>query len=264
MDGHARVAVVTGGANGIGLACAQRLSGDGFRVVVADVDADAGPQMTAKVPGAEFVPCDVRSPTDVQRVVDRALEIGQGRLHALVNNAGQTARVRFADCDEATWQRLHDVNLRSVFSFTQACLEGLTAGHGAVVSVASVAGLVGAEDLSVYSATKAAIIALTRSLALELGHVIRFNAVCPGQIATRMMARVQADDGLRTAVTAQIPAARLGRAEEVANVIAWLLGDEASYVNGVAIPVDGGESAGFLQPKPSGTAGERVSPGKAP
>lgn len=264
MDGRARVAVVTGGANGIGLACARRLSGDGFRVVVADVDADAGPQMITSVLGAEFVPCDVRSAADIQRVVDRALEIGRGRLHALVNNAGQTARVRFADTDEATWQRLHDVNLHSVFSFTQACLEGLAAGRGAVVSVSSVAGLVGSEDLSVYSATKAAIIALTRSLALELGHVIRFNAVCPGQIATRMMARVQADDGLHAAVTAQIPAGRLGRPEEVADVIAWLLGDGASYVNGAAIPVDGGESAGFLQPKPTGTVGDRVSLGTAP
>jgi NAD(P)-dependent dehydrogenase (short-subunit alcohol dehydrogenase family) len=259
MDGRARVAVVTGGANGIGLACARRLSGDGFRVVVADVDADAGPQVIESVLGAEFVPCDVRSSTDIRRVVDRALEIGGGRLHALVNNAGQTARVRFADTDEATWRRLHEVNLQSVFSFTRACLEGLAAGRGAVVSVASVAGLVGSEDLSVYSATKAAIIALTRSLALEMGHVIRFNAVCPGQIATRMMA----DDGLHAAVTAQIPAGRLGRPEEVADVIAWLLGDGASYVNGAVVPVDGGESAGFLQPKPAGIGG-RISPGTAP
>lgn len=261
MNSHPRVAVVTGGANGIGLACVRRLARDGFRVVVADVEAE--PHLIAKVMGAELVPCDVRSPEDIQRVVSRALEIGRGRLHALVNNAGQTARVRFADTDESTWRRLHDVNLHSVFAFTQASLEGLAAGSGAVVSVSSVAGLVGSEDLSAYSATKAGIIALTRSLALELGNVIRFNAVCPGQIATRMMARVQADDRLHAALTAQIPAGRLGRPEEVADVIAWLLGDGSSYVNGAVIPVDGGESAGLLQPKPSSASSGRVSPGPA-
>ncbi|GAA3220106.1 SDR family NAD(P)-dependent oxidoreductase [Nonomuraea helvata] len=257
MTGGARVAVVTGGANGIGLACVRRLSDDGFTVVVADTDAEAGARVTAEIPRAEFVASDVRVRQDVDRVVGTALEIGRGRLHALVNNAGQTARVRFADSDETTWRRLHDVNLHSVFSFTHACLAGLTAGRGAVVSVASVAGLVGAEDLSAYSSAKAGIIALTRSLALEHGDVIRFNAVCPGQIATRMMARVQADDELRAAVTAQIPAGRLGRPEEVAGVVAWLLSDGAGYVNGVAIAVDGGESAGFRRPKPAAAVRRR-------
>ncbi|MFI6738959.1 SDR family NAD(P)-dependent oxidoreductase [Nonomuraea sp. NPDC050451] len=244
------MAVVTGGANGIGLACVRRLSDDGFTVVVADTDAEAGVRVAAEIPRAEFVACDVRVRQDIDRVAGTALEIGRGRLHALVNNAGQTARVRFADSDETTWRRLHDVNLHSVFSFTHACLAGLTAGRGSVVSVASVAGLVGAEDLSAYSSTKAGIIALTRSLALEHGEVIRFNAVCPGQIATRMMSRVQTDDDLRAAVTAQIPAGRLGRPEEVADVVAWLLSDGAGYVNGVAIAVDGGESAGFRRLKP--------------
>jgi NAD(P)-dependent dehydrogenase (short-subunit alcohol dehydrogenase family) len=134
---------------------------------------------------------------------------------------------------------------------TRLALDGLIAARGAVVNVASVAGRGGEEDLSLYAASKAALIALTQSLALELGHVVRFNAVCPGQVATRMMARVTADPVLLAACAARIPAGRLADPAEVGEVIAFLVSDRASFVNGAVIPVDGGETAGIRQPRPA-------------
>jgi meso-butanediol dehydrogenase / (S,S)-butanediol dehydrogenase / diacetyl reductase len=244
MTGHS-IAIVSGGGNGIGLACAQRLTADGYRVVIADLDTEAGEIAARVTPGATFIRCDVTKHADIDQVVARACELGNGRLRALVNNAGQTSRARFADCDQHAWRMLHEVNLDSVYYMTQACLDPLIAGGGAVVSLSSVAGLVGTEGLAAYSSTKAAIIALTRSLALEYGDRVRLNAVCPGDIETRMMARVLADEPLRRAMADRIPARRFGQPEEVANVIAWLLSDESSYVNGAAIPVDGGLTAGL-------------------
>jgi NAD(P)-dependent dehydrogenase (short-subunit alcohol dehydrogenase family) len=192
--------------------------------------------------------CDVQVPADVKRLADIAARAGDGRVAALVNNAGLTSRMAFKESDLAGWQQLQSVNVNSVYALTHALIEPLSAARGAVVSVASVAGLVGVEGLTAYSATKAAIIALTRSLALELGDTVRFNAVCPGDIATRMMQRTVNDPGLHAASVARIPAGRFGRPDEVANVIVWLLSEDASYVNGVAIPVDGGLSGGYRDP----------------
>ena len=240
-----RAAVVTGAGNGIGEATARKLAERGYRVLVADVDEEAGQRVAASLKDADFVACDVQRVADVERVAQRALELGDGRLHALVNNAGQTSRTSFAACEASIWQQLQAVNLQSVYAMTRACLEGLVTAGGAVVSVSSIAGLVGAEGLTAYSATKAGIIALTRSLTLELGHSVRFNAVCPGDIATQMMARIVADEELHAASAARVPAGRFGRPEEVADVIVWLLSDGASYVNGVAVPVDGGLTAGI-------------------
>jgi NAD(P)-dependent dehydrogenase (short-subunit alcohol dehydrogenase family) len=119
------------------------------------------------------------------------------------------------------------------------------AARGSVVNMASVAGYVGEEGLAIYSATKGALIALTRSLALELGREVRFNAVCPGQIETRMMERITTDRESLRATEGRIPAGRLGLPQEVASTVLWLLSPEASYVNGAVITVDGAESAGI-------------------
>lgn len=164
---------------------------------------------------------------------------GGGRLRALVNDAGQASRFMFADCARQAWRTQHEINLDSVYSFTRACLPAPLAGHGAVVSLASVADLVGTEGLAARSSTKAAIIALTRSLALEHGHRVRFN----GDIQTRMMAGVLASAALRDALAERIPARRFGRPEEVASAVSWLLSDESAYVSSVALPVDGGLTA---------------------
>jgi NAD(P)-dependent dehydrogenase (short-subunit alcohol dehydrogenase family) len=194
---------------------------------------------------AEFVPADVTQAAAAAQVVDRAMTLGDGHLAALVHAAGQSRRVAFATSDIADWDDVFAVNARPVYEITRLALDGLIASGGSVVAIASVAGKVGEEGLAPYAASKAALIALTASLALEFGHAVRFNAVCPGQIATRMMARVAEDPELRRRVEARIPAGRLGRPEEVADVVAWLVSARASYVNGATIVVDGGETAGI-------------------
>jgi NAD(P)-dependent dehydrogenase (short-subunit alcohol dehydrogenase family) len=127
------------------------------------------------------------------------------------------------------------------------------AGRGSVVTVSSVAGRGGEEGLAIYAATKAALIGFSESLALEWGHEVRFNVVCPGQIETRMMARVAGDVALRAATVRRIPVARLGQPEDVASAVAWLVSEQAAFVNGATIVVDGGETAGIRESREEST-----------
>lgn len=239
--------IVTGGTHGIGRACVEMLASKG--VVFTGRDREAGEALAAAHPGTHFVAGDVAEEADCRRVVEAALDLGGGRLSGLVNNAGLGRRMDFATATADDWDVVMGVNARSAFLFTRHALAGLRAGRGSVVNVASVAGRAGEEGLAVYCASKAAVIAMTQSLALEFGHEVRFNAICPGQIATRMMAGVMADELRLRQLELRIPAGRLGEPEEVADVIAWLLSDKASYVNGAVLTVDGGETAGLRTPR---------------
>lgn len=241
--------IVTGGTHGIGRAAAAALSEAGHRLVIAGREREAGEATAQEIPGAVFVQADVGEEAGCRAIVDRALALSGGKLAGLVNNAGIGRRKRFAETTVADYDELMRVNTRSVYLMTRLSLDGLIAGGGAVVNVSSVAGLAGEEELSLYTASKAAIIGFTQSLALELGHLVRFNAVCPGQIGTRMMQAVLDNDRRRRALELRIPAGRLAEPREVGEVIAWLLSDKASYVNGTVIPVDGGETAGIRNPR---------------
>lgn len=243
--GEPRMAIVSGGTHGIGAACVERLAADGYSVVFTGRDDVAGAQLEQAVHGARFVHCDVTSPSDVERAVEVALRLGEGRIAAVVNNAGATSRSAFHDTTIEDWDRLFATNARSVYLLTRHAIEGLLAARGAVVTISSVAAKAGEEGLALYSATKGALLALTQSLALEYGDRVRFNAVCPGQIATRMMSRVVQDEDRLRATIARIPVGRLGTAPDVASVVAWLLSAEAGFVNGAVITVDGGETAGI-------------------
>lgn len=234
--------LISGAGNGIGRACAQAVATAGYQPILLDIDVASGQSAADEIEGATFIACDVADPSSIQSAVESAVQLSGGRLRGLVNNAGRTARSAFADTEPGVWRSVMSVNLDSVYHLTRACLPALRGG--AVVNVASVAGLVGEEGLVAYSASKGAIITITRSLALEL-HDVRVNAVCPGQIATRLMKRVTENPVLLRDVTARIPLARLGRPEEVADVVTWLIGPESSFVNGAIIPVDGGETAGI-------------------
>ena len=141
------------------------------------------------------------------------------------------------------------VNARSAFLFTRFAIEGLIAARGAVVNVSSIAGKGGEEGLAIYCASKAALIGFTQALALEFGEVVRFNAVCPGQIDTRMMSRINADSEARRRLTLRITAGRFGAPAELAKVVGWLLSSDASDVNGTVVTVDGGETAGLRTPR---------------
>ncbi|MGX1743765.1 SDR family NAD(P)-dependent oxidoreductase [Bosea sp. NPDC055353] len=239
--------IVTGGTHGIGRACVERLAPRG--VVFTGRDREAGEALAAATPGAHFVEGDVTREADCRHAVEAALDLGGGRLLGLVNNAGLGRRMDFAQAGIADWDAVMNANARSAFLFTRHALAGLRAGKGAVVNVASVAGRAGEEGLALYCASKAAVIAMTQALALEYGAEVRFNAICPGQIATRMMDKVLADPLRLEQLELRIPAGRLGTPGEVADVAAWLLSDASSYVNGAVLTVDGGETAGLRTPR---------------
>jgi NAD(P)-dependent dehydrogenase (short-subunit alcohol dehydrogenase family) len=242
-----RVAVITGAANGIGRAIAERLVKEGASVVIADVasdGADVAASIERKGGLAAFVQTDVTRDDHLSRMVDTALA-RFGRLDVLVNNAGVGSYVPFAELTPEIWDRVHAVNLRAVYRSCQIALPALVSRRGAILNVASQSGLVGQAMNEAYCASKGGVVLLTRSLARELGpRGVRVNCVCPGGVETALLQGFLDVVGATPAqVAQQVPLRRMAAPSEVAAVAAFLVSDDASYVTGAALPVDGGATA---------------------
>jgi NAD(P)-dependent dehydrogenase (short-subunit alcohol dehydrogenase family) len=243
------VALVTGGATGIGFATALALGRDGARVVLAGLPGSPLPEavdaLLADGIDAIAVEADVGRAADAERAVAAAVE-AYGRLDALVNCAGTSAVAPLATMDEADWDRVFDTNVRGVFLMSRAAIPALAAsGAGAIVNVASQLALAAVPGFSAYCASKAAVLHLTRCMALELlPSGVRVNAVCPGGVDTPLLQRAFPDgrgpQGTLDDLVAAHPIGRLGRPEEVAAAIRFLVSAEASFVVGAGLVVDGG------------------------
>ncbi len=239
-----RVAVVTGAAGGIGRATVRALAGRGAAVVGIDVDAAA---LAAALDGLDglAVEADLRDPDAITHAAAAAAG-WRGRVDVLAHVAGINRYAHATDISVADWDRIHAVNLRAPFLLTQALLDPLLAARGAVVAVSSVAGLTGWPYLSAYSASKGGLTMLMRSLAAEYGsRGLRCNVVCPGSVDTAMAARGAPLPGSDPAVLKRGTGltGRRAQPEEVAAAICFLASDEASFVSGAVLPVDGGALA---------------------
>jgi 2-hydroxycyclohexanecarboxyl-CoA dehydrogenase len=235
-----RSALVTGGAKGIGEAIVRRLSAEGARVTIGDIDMDGAEKVAAEV-GAVAIPLDVTDPASAQAAAD-----GTGTLDVLVNNAGMDEFGFFTDTDPGVWERVLAVNLKGVFACTAAVLPGMQqAGYGRIVNIASEAGRVGSKGSAVYSAAKGGVIAFTKTIARENARFgITANAIAPGPIDTPLLRRAMelGEIGERIIETMKggTQVRRLGQPEEVAAAVAFLASEEAAYVTGETLGVSGG------------------------
>ncbi len=236
MDRLVNVALVTGGAHGIGAAIAARLARDGWRVVVADMD----PRGVA-TPGARYAVCDVADEAAVGALIAE-VTAREGRLDALVCNAGINIRKPIAQLSLAEWSRVIDTNLTSTFLLTRAGEEMLRAAKGAVVTIASTRAHMSEADTETYAASKGGLVALTHALSISLAPDVRVNCISPGWILTK-------GDPPRPEDHAFHPAGRVGLPEDIGALVAFLVGPESGFITGAEFIVDGGVTRKMIYPE---------------
>jgi NAD(P)-dependent dehydrogenase (short-subunit alcohol dehydrogenase family) len=239
LDGQ--VAIITGGASGIGRATAVLFAAEGAAVAVVDRDGDAAARVAEEVGGRAYA-VDVRD-GDALSVAVRAVAEESGRIDVLFNNAGSGDLRPLHTVDDKLWHRLIDVNLTGTFNGMRAVVPlMLEAGRGAIVNNASVSALTPTRNEAAYSAAKAGVIALTKSGALEYGPQVRVNCVAPGHVRTPLTAVWEQFPDVFDPVAKQIPLGRIGHADEVAQVVLFLASERSSYITGQTLVVDGGIS----------------------
>jgi NAD(P)-dependent dehydrogenase (short-subunit alcohol dehydrogenase family) len=247
-----RVAVITGGGSGIGLASVRRLAQEGAHIVVGDVDPEAGTAAAKEVDGL-FVPVDVSKEDEVRALFQAAADT-YGSVDIAFNNAGisppEDASILATDLD--VWQRVQQINLTSVFLCSKYAIEHMRrAGRGSVINTASFVAVMGAATSQIsYSASKGGVLALSRELGVEFAREgIRVNALCPGPVNTPLLKELFAKDAERAARRlVHVPVGRFAEPEEIAAAVAFLASDDASFVTASTFLVDGGISAAYTTP----------------
>ena len=245
-----KVAIVTGASAGIGRATAMAFAEQGASVVVADINQELGEATAADIHAkggkATFMLCDVTKEADVIALVDGTLET-YGKLDMAFNNAGiEIEQSKLADGEERVFDSIMDVNVKGVWRCMKYQIPAmLKNGGGSIVNTASVAGLGAAPKMAIYSASKHAVIGLTKSAAVEYGKKgIRVNAVCPAVIDTEMFRRAaEADPRKAEYVAGMHPVGRIGKVEEIAEAVMYLCSSHSGFTTGIALPVDGGHTA---------------------
>ncbi len=247
-----KVAVVTGGCSGIGLATVRRFAQEGARVVIGDLADDLGAALAEEVGGA-FVHCDVADPTDVDALFDSAVE-RFGRLDVAFNNAGISPPEdgSILDTDLAAWRRVQEVNLTSVFLCCKAALRHMVAqGSGSIINTASFVAVMGAATSQIsYSASKGGVLSMSRELGVQFARQgIRVNALCPGPVNTPLLQDLFASDPERAERRlVHVPMGRFAEPEEMANAVLFLASDESSFMTASTVLVDGGISGAYVTP----------------
>lgn len=243
-----RIALVSGAGNGIGRGIAKAIAAEGAHVYLAERDEEAAVKVAAEISdaggAATVIVTDVTRTQDVQAGL-RTIEAAHGKLDILVNNAGLNVRSDFRHLSEADWVTVRDVNLDGVVRLAREGFELLRrSGNAAIVNMASIMGDHGMRQLVAYSATKGAVVALTKGLAVEWATFgIRVNAVCPGFVETALTARALKIPAFSKALLDKTPMRRFGLPEEIAQAVVFLASDKASYITGATLEVDGGMTA---------------------
>ncbi|WP_175834556.1 SDR family NAD(P)-dependent oxidoreductase [Burkholderia anthina] len=240
-----KVAIVTGGASGIGEATVRAFAREGASVVIADL-TDKGARLADDViengGRAVYIETDVTDSEAVQNLIARTVQI-YGRVDIMFANAGIADDARIEQLDESAWKKTIDINLTGVYLCDKYAIQHMHAqGGGVIVNCGSIHSHVGKSGVTAYAAAKGGVKLLTQTLAIDYGqHNIRVNAVCPGYIDTPLLKNVP--DAQKQALAALHPMGRLGKADEVANAVLFLASDEASFINGSSLMVDGGYTA---------------------
>lgn len=239
-----RTALVTGGGSGIGEAICRKLDEDGFRIIVADLDLKAAERVAGGLANGIPLHIDVGSQESVAHATATVSE-----LDVLVNNAGIGLVGSIEETEASDFERIMRVNVNSVFYVTRSLLPRLLASRGSIINIASVAGQVGIKRRFAYCASKGAVIAMTRQLAVEYPRELRVNCICPGTIDSPFVAgyiakyHVGEEEKIREELNARQPVGRLGQPSEVASLVGYLCSPEADFVQGAALAIDGGWTA---------------------
>jgi meso-butanediol dehydrogenase/(S,S)-butanediol dehydrogenase/diacetyl reductase len=240
-----KVAVITGAASGIGEAIVRQLAFEGARVFFCDLNAALGETLCRTLgAAARFRHLDVGNAEGLEALIEDAV-FEFGRLDVLCNNAGMSGRGNTLETDLAQWRHVMSVDLDAVFVASRAAIPHMQrSGGGAIVNTASIAGMGGYFGMAAYSAAKGAVVNYTRSLAIDHARDnIRVNAICPGLVETTMTARHREDPDFYGKMLSSIPLARAAQPSEIAKAAAFLASDDASYITGCILPIDGGTTA---------------------